>query len=81
VSAGIRTSIGAWRRRRALGIPGPESDWLRQPISMELLPRGVRIVYVSLGTVFNDQPGVYRALVSGAVAMDGTRQSRYPLCA
>jgi MGT family glycosyltransferase len=96
---------------RALGIPAPESDLLRQPISPDLnllattpalepglrplagpvvmtgpclpprsalddagraaldaLPRGVRIVYVSLGTVFNDQPGVYRALVAGAVA-------------
>jgi MGT family glycosyltransferase len=110
-----RMSAGFDRRvaqaARALGIPAPESELLRQPISTDLnllattpalepglrplsgpvvmtgpclpprgalddagravldaLPRGVRIVYVSLGTVFNDQPGAYRTLVAGAVA-------------
>ncbi|MEN9800185.1 MAG: hypothetical protein RL653_3882 [Pseudomonadota bacterium] len=32
------------------------------------LPAGSRTVYVSLGTVFNDRPAVFRALVAGAAA-------------
>lgn len=35
---------------------------------LESLPMGVRRVYVSLGTVFNDKPEVYRALIAGAAA-------------
>jgi len=32
------------------------------------LPRDRRIVYVSLGTVFNGQPVVFRSLIAGAAA-------------
>ena len=35
---------------------------------LDALPRGRSIVYVSLGTVFNDQPAVFRALIRGAAA-------------
>lgn len=35
---------------------------------LDALPRDRRIVYVSLGTVFNDQPTVFRALIAGAAA-------------
>ncbi len=35
---------------------------------LDALPRTGRVVYVSLGTVFNDRPHVYRALIAGAVA-------------
>jgi len=35
---------------------------------LDALPRDRRIVYVSLGTVFNDRPAVYRALIEGAAA-------------
>lgn len=35
---------------------------------LDALPRDRRIVYVSLGTVFNDQPAVFRALIAGAAA-------------
>jgi MGT family glycosyltransferase len=33
---------------------------------LDALPRDRRIVYVSLGTVFNDQPDVFRRLITGA---------------
>ena len=35
---------------------------------LEALPRDRRIVYVSLGTVFNGQPAVFRSLIAGATA-------------
>lgn len=35
---------------------------------LDALPRDRHVVYVSLGTVFNDQPAVFRALVAGAAA-------------
>jgi MGT family glycosyltransferase len=35
---------------------------------LDALPRDRRIVYVSLGTVFNGQPGVFRALIAGVSA-------------
>jgi MGT family glycosyltransferase len=35
---------------------------------LDALPRDRRIVYVSLGTVFNGQPDVYRRLIAGASA-------------
>jgi MGT family glycosyltransferase len=35
---------------------------------LHALPRERRIVYVSLGTVFNDQPAVFRTLIAGAAA-------------
>jgi MGT family glycosyltransferase len=35
---------------------------------LDALPRNGQIVYVSLGTVFNHRPAVYRALISGAAA-------------
>lgn len=35
---------------------------------LDALPRKGRVVYVSLGTVFNDRPAVYRALISGAAS-------------
>ena len=41
------------------------------PLASEVLgrlPSGVSIVYVSLGTVFNDKPALFRALIEGAAA-------------
>jgi MGT family glycosyltransferase len=35
---------------------------------LDSLPRDRRIVYVSLGTVFNGQPAVFRSLIAGAAA-------------
>ena len=35
---------------------------------LDALPRDSRIVYLSLGTVFNGQPAVFRSLIAGAAA-------------
>jgi MGT family glycosyltransferase len=35
---------------------------------IDALPRGRRVVYVSLGTVFNGQPSLFRVLIAGASA-------------
>jgi len=48
-------------------LPGGASLDAEGRAVLDALPGGRRVVYVSLGTVFNHQPAMYRVLVSGAL--------------